>query len=58
MSAPEIENVALRAAGLEQTGLVSKEAEAALRAALQQVLFKADTGRIEILFKPSGNVQV
>jgi len=52
------ENVVLQAAGLERTGLVSKEAEAALHAALQQVVFKADTGRIEILFKPSGNVQV
>lgn len=58
VSAPEIENVVLRAAGLEKTGLVSKEAEAALHAALQQVVFKADTRRIEILFKPSGNVRV
>ena len=58
MSAPENENVVLQAAGLEQTGLVSKEAEAALHAALQQVVFKADIGRIGILFKPSGNVQV
>jgi hypothetical protein len=58
VSAPEIENVVLQAAGLEQTGLLSQEAEAALHAALEQVVFQADTGRIEILFKPSGNVQV
>lgn len=28
------------------------------RSALRQVVFKADTGRIEILFQPSGDVQV
>ena len=58
VSAPGIESVVFQAAGLEQTGLTSKEEETALRSALRQVIFKADTGRIEILFKPSGDVQV
>jgi len=53
VSASEIESVVLQAVGLEQTGLTSKEEEIALRSALRQVVFKADTGRIEILFQPS-----
>lgn len=48
----------LQAVGLEQTGLTSKEEETALRSALRQVVFKADTGRIEVLFQPSGDVHV
>jgi hypothetical protein len=48
VSAPEIESVMLEAAGL-------KEAETALRGALRQVVFKADIGPIEILFRPTGS---
>jgi len=55
VSAPEIESVMLEAAGLERTGLTSKEAETALRGALRQVVFKADIGPIEILFRPTGS---
>jgi len=52
VSAHEIETAALQAAGIEQKGLTSKEEEAALRNAIRQVIFKADTGRIEIEFQP------
>lgn len=58
VSASEIENAVLQAAGLEQTGLASEEAETAIHAAPQQVVFKTDTGRIKVLFKPSGNVRL
>jgi len=54
VSAHEIETAVLRAAGVEQTGLTSKEEEAALRSAIRQAIFKADTGRIEIEFQPGG----
>ena len=46
--------LAPQAAGVEQTGLTSKEEEVALRNAIRQVSFKADTGRIEIEFQPGG----
>ncbi len=52
VSAHEIETGGLQAAGIEQTGLTSKEEVAALRSAIRQVIFKADTGRIEIEFQP------
>jgi len=52
VSAHEIETAVLKAAGIEQKGLTSKEEEAALRNAIRQVIFKADTGRIEIEFQP------
>lgn len=52
MSAHEIEAAVLQAAGIEQKGLTSKEEEGALRNAIRQVIFEADTGRIEIEFQP------
>ena len=52
VSAHEIETAVLQAAGIEQTGLTSKEEEAALQCAIRQVIFKADTGSIEIEFCP------
>ena len=54
VSAHEIETAVLQAAGVEQTGLTSKEEEVALRNAIRQVAFEADTERIEIEFKPGG----
>lgn len=42
--AHEIESAVLQTAGLERSGITSKEAEAALHAAVRQVVFKADTG--------------
>ena len=52
VGAYEIESAVLEAAGVEQTGLTSKEEEAALQAAIRRVVFKADVGRIEIEFLP------
>jgi hypothetical protein len=52
VNAPEIENAVLQAAGIEQTGLTSKEEEIALQCAIRQVIFKADSGSIEIEFAP------
>ena len=52
VNAPEIENAVLQAAGIEQTGLTSKEEEVALQGAIRRVVFKADTGSIEIEFEP------
>jgi hypothetical protein len=54
VSTHEIETAVLQSAGVEQTGLTSKEEEAALRNVIRQVIFKADTGRIEIEFQPGG----
>jgi hypothetical protein len=52
VSAHEIETAVLQAAGIEQTGLTSKEEEVALQCAIRRVIFKADTGSIEIEFCP------
>lgn len=54
VGAHEIESAVLQAAGIEHAGITSKEEEAALHDALQQVVFEADTGRIEMLFRPAG----
>jgi Recombinase zinc beta ribbon domain len=51
VSAHEIETAVLEAAGVEQTGLTSKEEEAALRNAIRQVLFKAETGGLKSNFR-------
>lgn len=51
VNAPEIENAVLQAAGIEQTGLTSKEEEVALQYAIRQVIFNANTGSIEIEFQ-------
>jgi hypothetical protein len=56
VNAPDIESAVLQAAGVEQTGLTSKEEEAALQSAIRQVIFKADTGQIEIEFLPGTSV--
>ncbi len=56
VNAPDIESAVLQAAGVEQTGLTSKEEEAALRSAIRQVIFKADTGQIQIEFLPGTSV--
>lgn len=50
--AHEIESAVLQAAGLEQSGFASKEEEAAFQGAIRQVVFEADTGRIQIEFCP------
>ncbi|MCC6391845.1 MAG: recombinase family protein [Bryobacterales bacterium] len=50
--AHEVESAVLQAAGLEQSGLTSKEEEAAFQSAIRQVVFEADTGRIQIEFRP------
>lgn len=50
--AHEIESAVLEAAGLEQSGLTSKEEEAAFQSAIRQVVFEADTRRIQIEFRP------
>ncbi len=52
VGAHELESAVLQAAGIEQTGLTSKEEEAALQCAIRQVVFKADAGTIEIESKP------
>ena len=52
VSAHEIETAVLQAAGIEQKGLTSKEEEVALQCAIRRVIFKADTGSIEIEFCP------
>ncbi len=55
VNAPEIENAVLQAAGIEQTGLTSKEEEVALQGAIRHVVLKADTGSIEIEFEPGAS---
>ena len=51
ISAGEIENTVLEALGVGQ-GLASKEEEAAVRAAIRQVVYQPDTELIEMEFKP------
>lgn len=51
ISAGEIENAVLEALGVGQ-GLTSKEEEAAVRAAIRQVVYQPATGLIEMEFQP------
>jgi site-specific DNA recombinase len=50
VSAGEIDHAVLEAAGVKDKWLTSKEQDAAVRGVIRQIVYKADTQRIEIEF--------
>jgi len=56
VSAGEIDHAVLEAAGVKEKWLTSKEQEAAARGVIRQIVYKADTQRIEIEFQPGAAI--
>ena len=56
MSAGEIDHAVLAAVGVKEKWLTSKEQEAAILGVIRQIVYQADTQRIEIEFQPDAAI--